>query len=85
MDNADLPDSPWAFIAGHVTPGNEDCAVFAPDIVPKGRVATGPFSEVGWRYKTATGEIWANSSENDGNGSLQDDNCAAGETTENCY
>ena len=87
MANADLPDNPWAFVAAHVqaSAGNEDCAVFSIAGVPKGIVSTGALFRAGWRYKPSTGEFWANTSENDGNGSASGDNCASGETTENCY
>ncbi|MFH1857808.1 MAG: type II secretion system protein [Candidatus Omnitrophota bacterium] len=88
MQNWDAPVNPWGTVAAHVSAGNEDCASLCAGC-PKGTVQTA--SDGGWLYNTTTGEIWANSAENDGTPSVDGENCAADPstgyfpTTENCF
>ena len=87
MENRALPPNPWGVVATHINDDKADCARPAAGN-PKSTITTA--APEGWIYRIATGEIWANSAENDGTSSINLENCFPGSAneanqTENCY
>ncbi|MFH1858287.1 MAG: prepilin-type N-terminal cleavage/methylation domain-containing protein [Candidatus Omnitrophota bacterium] len=89
MEAGVVPVNPWASVAVHINPARRNWIKFYHSPAPRGTVY---FDDLGiqwgrgWNLNKDTCEIWANSAENDGTTSVDNENnCAANSTTENCF